>query len=102
MLQQPEPCDYVLSTNEYHSVREFVEKAFALKGFHIKWKGNGVHEIGYDLASGKDLVFVSETYFRLSEVDALLGDSSKARKELGWVPVYSFDDLVNEMVAADS
>ena len=102
MLQQPAPCDYVLSTNEYHSVREFVEKSFALKGFNIKWKGVGTNEIGYDEHSGRELIFVSEAYFRLSEVDALLGDSSKARSELGWVPVYSFDELVSEMVIADS
>ena len=102
MLQQPAPCDYVLSTNEYHSVREFVEKAFALKGFHIKWRGCGVDEIGYDVETGRELIFVSDAYFRLSEVDALLGDSSKARSELGWEPVYSFGELVSEMVEADS
>lgn len=102
MLQQPAPQDYVLSTNEYHSVREFVEKAFALKGFIIKWKGSGTNEIGYDEKTGRELVFVSDTYFRLSEVDALLGDSTKARSELGWVPEYSFDELVQEMVVADS
>lgn len=102
MLQQETPCDYVLSTNEYHSVREFVERAFSLKGFCIKWKGSGTNEIGYDEKTGRELVFVSEAYFRLSEVDALLGDSTKARTELGWVSKYSFDELVQEMVAADS
>jgi len=102
MLQQASPCDYVLSTNEYHSVREFAEKTFALKGFIIKWKGVGVNEIGYDEITGRELIFVSDAYFRLSEVDALLGDSTKARTELGWVPKYSFDELVEEMVGADS
>ena len=101
MLQQNKPQDYVLSTNEYHSVREFVEKSFALKGFVIKWKGEGIHEIGYDELSGRELIFVSEQYFRLSEVDELLGDSTKARTELGWIPECSFDQLVEEMVSHD-
>jgi len=101
MLQQDKPDDYVLSTNEYHSVREFVEKAFALKGFDIKWKGDGVNEIGYDVKTGRDLVFILEKYFRPSEVEELLGDSTKARTELGWEPSYSFDELVKEMVEND-
>lgn len=101
MLQQEHPEDFVLSTNEYHSVREFVEKAFGLVGFDIKWKGSGLSEIGYDSKSGRELIFVNERYFRPTEVDELLGDSSKAREELGWVPEYSFDKLVNEMVALD-
>ena len=101
MLQVDEPKDYVLSTNEFHSVREFIEKAFLLKGYHIKWKGEGLNEIGYDANSGKELIFVSEKYFRPAEVDELLGDSTKARNELGWIPKYSFDDLVKEMVEYD-
>ena len=101
MLQADEPQDYVLSTNEFHSVREFIEKAFALKGFNIKWKGSGVDEIGYDENTGRELIFISEKYFRPAEVDELLGDSSKAREELGWKPEYSFDDLVKEMVDQD-
>jgi len=101
MLQNDTPEDYVLSTNEFHSVREFVEKAFMLKGFHIKWKGEGVNEIGYDIISGKELIFVSSDYFRPSEVDELCGDSSKAWKELGWKPSYTFDQLVCEMVVSD-
>ena len=101
MLQADEPKDYVLSTNEFHSVREFIEKAFLLKGFDIKWKGEGLNEIGYDANTGKELIFVSEKYFRPAEVDELLGDSTKARSELGWVPKYSFDDLVKEMVEYD-
>ncbi len=101
MLQQDTPDDYVLSTNEYHSVREFIEKAFLLKGFHILWKGKGINEIGYDKETGKELIFVSEKYFRPAEVDELLGDSTKARRELGWKPTYSFDELVKEMVDED-
>jgi GDPmannose 4,6-dehydratase len=101
MLQQENPEDYVLSTCEYHSVREFVEKAFALKGFTIKWKGDGVEEIGYDETTGRELIFISEAYFRLAEVDELLGDSTKARNELGWTPKCGFDELVRDMVEND-
>ena len=101
MLQQEKPDDYVLSTNEYHSVREFVEKSFALKGFDIQWKGEGLNEVGYDKNTGRELVFVSEKYFRPAEVDELLGDSTKARIELGWTPKISFDQLVAEMVEND-
>jgi len=101
MLQQDKPDDYVLSTNEYHSVREFVEKSFALKGFDILWKGEGLNEIGYDKNSGRELIFVSEKYFRPAEVEELLGDSTKARTELGWKPEITFDQLVVEMVEND-
>ena len=101
MLQQDTPQDYVLSTNEFHSVREFVEKAFALRGFDIAWKGTGLNEIGYDAKSGRELIFVSEKYFRPAEVEELLGDSTKARTELGWKPICTFDQLVQEMVDAD-
>jgi GDPmannose 4,6-dehydratase len=101
MLQQDEPDDYVLATNECHTVREFVEKAFALRGFNIKWKGEGVNEIGYDEKTGKELIFVSEQYFRPAEVEELLGDSKKARDKLKWEIKYSFDELVKEMVEGD-
>jgi len=101
ILQVDTPDDYVLSTNEFHSVREFIEKSFALKGFNIKWKGTGLDEIGYDENTGRELIFVSEKYFRPAEVEELLGDSTRARTELGWVPQYSFDELVQEMVDED-
>ena len=101
MLQTDVPDDYILSTNEYHSVREFVEKAFALKGFAIKWKGFGLDEIGYDENTGRELIFISEKYFRPAEVDELLGDSTRARSELGWTPSHTFEELVTEMVEAD-
>jgi GDPmannose 4,6-dehydratase len=101
MLQVDKPDDYVLSTNEFHSVREFVEKAFALKGFHIKWSGKGIDEVGYDERTGKVLIKVSERYFRPAEVEELLGDSTKARNDLGWKPSCYFDDLVKEMVEND-
>ena len=101
MLQADHPDDYVLATGEMHSVREFVEKAFALKGFEIKWKGSGINEIGYDSRTGRELIFVSDKYFRPAEVDQLLGDSTKARTELGWNPKITFDQLVKEMVDHD-
>jgi GDPmannose 4,6-dehydratase len=102
MLQNPNGADdFVLSTNEFHTVREFVEKAFALKGFDIQWKGSGVDEIGYDTKTGRELIFVSEKYFRPAEVEELLGDSTKARTILGWTPKCTFEELVSEMVESD-
>jgi len=101
ILQQDEAEDYVLSTNEYHSVKEFVEKSFRLRGFNIKWKGEGVDEVGYDEITGRDLIYVSDKYFRPAEVEELLGDSTKARTQMGWAPTYTFDDLVREMVDCD-
>ena len=101
LLQQEVPDDFILSTNEYHSVREFVEKSFKLKGFDIMWKGEGLDEIGYDNTTGRELIVISEKYFRPAEVEELLGDSTRARTELGWTSEYSFDTLVKEMVDAD-
>ena len=101
ILQYDQPEDFVLSTNEYHSVREFVEKAFALKGFKIAWKGEGVNEIGYDTYTDRELICISEKYYRPAEVEELLGDSTKARSKLGWKPKYTFDELVKEMVEGD-
>ena len=101
ILQAETPDDYVLSTNEFHSVREFIEKAFKLKGFDIKWKGKGLDEVGYDEKTGRELIFVSEKYFRPAEVEELLGDSTKARTELGWIPKTTFSELVEEMVEQD-
>ena len=101
MLQADKPDDYVLSTNEFHSVREFIEKAFKLKNFDIKWRGVGIYEVGYDEKTGRDLIKISERYFRPAEVEELLGDSTKARTQLDWQPNYSFDDLVREMVEQD-
>jgi GDPmannose 4,6-dehydratase len=101
MLQQDKADDYVLATNEMHSVREFVEKAFKLRGYEIRWKGEGINEIGYDEITGKELIYVSEKYFRPAEVDELLGDSTKAREVLGWIPEIGFDELIKEMVEND-
>jgi len=101
MLQAERPQDYILSTNEFHSVREFVELAFGMKGFEIAWKGSGVEEVGYDRKTGRELIFVDECYFRPAEVEELLGDSTRARGELGWSPKYTFAELVREMVEQD-
>jgi GDPmannose 4,6-dehydratase len=101
ILQQDEPDDYVLATGESHSVREFVEKTFAHIGRTIVWQGRGVEEKGIDKATGKVLVEVDPRYFRPTEVDALLGDASKAHAKLGWRHKTSFDTLVADMVQAD-
>ena len=98
ILQQEKPQDYVLATNETHTVREFVELAFAEVGIEIEWKGTGVDEKGYDKATGRMLVDVNPRYFRPAEVELLWGDSSKAERELGWERKVSFRDLVSMMV----
>ena len=101
ILQQEKPQDYVLATNETHTVREFVELAFAEVGIEIEWKGTGVDEKGYDKATGRMLVDVNPRYFRPAEVELLWGDSSKAERELGWERKVSFRDLVSMMVDSD-
>jgi GDPmannose 4,6-dehydratase len=101
MMQQPKPDDYVLATGESHSVREFIELAFAEVGRTIEWQGRGVDERGVDAANGKDLIRVDPRYFRPTEVDELVGDPSKAAKHLGWRHETSFKDLVTEMVQSD-
>jgi GDPmannose 4,6-dehydratase len=101
ILQQNDPDDYVLATGETHSVREFVEAAFNCVGRSIEWTGNGIEEKGVDAANGKVLVEIDRRYFRPTEVDLLVGDSSKARDKLGWRHKVSFDELVKEMVEAD-
>src|SRR5262245_43279449 len=101
IVQQPEPDDYVLATGESHSVREFVEKAFARVGRRIEWKGAGPSERGVDAASGKLLVEIDPHYFRPTEVEHLIGDPSKAQQTLGWHHKISFAQLVEEMVDAD-
>jgi GDPmannose 4,6-dehydratase len=101
ILQHSEPVDYVLATGEMHTVREFIEKAFSLRGFDIKWKGTGVEEIGYDSVTGRELIFIDSKYFRPAEVERLLGDATKAKDELGWEPKITFAELVKEMVDAD-
>lgn len=101
ILQQEKPSDYVLATNETHTVREFVELAFAEVGVEIEWKGEGVDEKGYDKNTGKLLVDVNSRYFRPAEVELLWGDSTKAETELGWKRKVSFKELVSMMVRED-
>ncbi len=100
-LQQAEPGDYVMATGESHTVREFVELAFAEVGRRIEWKGSGLEEKGMDAATGTVLVEIDPQYFRPTEVYRLRGDSTKAREKLGWHHKTRFADLVREMVAAD-
>jgi GDPmannose 4,6-dehydratase len=101
ILQAEAPDDFVLATGETRSVREFVELAFAEVGRTIRWRGKGIEETGVDSKTGRTVVCIDPTYFRPTEVDLLIGDSSKARQKLGWKPKRSFAQLVKEMVAGD-
>src|SRR5690606_35284823 len=101
MHAQPERADDGRSTGEAHSVREFVERAFAWVELQIEWRGEGAEEQGVDARSGQVLVAIDPRYFRPTEVDHLVGDASKARERLGWKPRTSFDELVIEMVDTD-
>lgn len=101
MLQQKKPEDYVIATGITHTVREFVELAFKEAGIELGWKGKGVHEKGYDKKSGKIIIQIDPRYFRPAEVDFLLGDPTKAKSNLGWTPIMSFEELVKAMVEAD-
>ncbi|MGB5473385.1 MAG: GDP-mannose 4,6-dehydratase [Gammaproteobacteria bacterium] len=101
MLQQDEPEDYCIATGVQYSVREFVEAACKEVGIGVRWEGEGVNEKGIDTHSGKVLVEVDKRYFRPTEVETLLGDSTKAREKLGWVPEITLDEMVAEMVRED-
>jgi GDPmannose 4,6-dehydratase len=101
ILQQDEPEDYVLATNETHTVREFVELSFAEVGIEIEWKGTGVDEKGFDKKTGRLLVDINPVYFRPAEVELLWGDCTKAEKELGWKRKVSFKGLVEMMINED-
>jgi len=100
MLQQEKPEDFVIATGSQYSVREFVDAAAKKLDMNIAWKGQGVNEKGYN-SSGKCVVAVDSRYFRPTEVETLLGDATKAKTKLGWVPKISFDELVAEMVRED-
>jgi len=100
MLQADEPDDYVIATGESYSVREFCELAFSHAGFPLTWCGNGVHEQGIG-PNDRLMVEIDPRYFRPTEVDLLLGDSTKAQKKIGWKPVIDFSSLVRAMVDAD-
>ena len=101
MLQQDNPQDYVIATGETHTVREFVEVAFKETGVDIEWQGKGINEKGVDSKTREVLVEVDEKYFRPAEVELLLGDPTKAEKELGWKREVSFQKLVSDMVKYD-
>ena len=103
ILQQPKPDDYVIATGEQHSVREFCELAFRRAGIELEFTGEGADEKGIDKRTGRVLVEVSPDFYRPTDVVNLLGDPSKAKRELGWDPAKktSFEELVNLMVDAD-
>ena len=101
MLQQDEPEDYVIATGIQHSVREFVEVAARELDIEITWKGEGLEEKGIDAGTGREIIHIDPRYFRPTEVETLLGDPTKAKEKLGWVPKVSFEDLVREMVSED-
>lgn len=101
MLQESEPDDYVIATGETWEVREFCQRAFACAGMELEWSGEGLHEKGIDRSTGRTLVEVDPRYLRPTEVDLLLGDSSKANTKLGWKPRTPFQQLVEIMVESD-
>ncbi len=101
MLQQEKPDDYVVASRETRTVREFAEKAFRCAGIELQWQGSGIDETGIDKATGRTVIRIDSRYFRPAEVDALLGDPSKAEKVLGWKREISFEEMVERMVKAD-
>jgi GDPmannose 4,6-dehydratase len=101
MLQQEKPDDYVLATGEKHTVREFCQLAFSRVGMDIEFRGSEENEVGVDSATGREVIAVDARYYRPTEVELLLGDSSKAQRVLGWKPRVSFNELVEMMVDAD-
>ena len=101
IVQQDAPDDYILATGEIHSLREFVEVAFAEVGRTIEWRGKGLDEIGLDAATGEQLIAIDQRYFRPTEINHLLGDPSKAHEKLGWRHKTTFAQLVGEMVRFD-
>jgi GDPmannose 4,6-dehydratase len=101
MLQSDTPDDYVLATGEMHTVREFCQLAFARTGIDLEFRGEGVGETGVDTASGREMIAIDPRYFRLAEVDLLLGDPRKAQMHLGWTRTVGFTELVEMMVDAD-
>lgn len=101
MLQQEKPDDYVLATNETHTVREFIEVAAKRLGFDLEWQGEDVEEVGIDKNTGNTIIKIDPVYFRPAEVDLLIGDPAKAKKIMGWEPKVKFKELVEIMVDAD-
>ena len=101
MLQQEQPDDYVVATNEMHTVREFIEKAFSYVDITVEWEGEGVNEVGKNRATGDVIVRMDERYYRPCEVDQLLGNPEKAKRQLGWEPKVKFEELVQIMTEGD-
>jgi GDPmannose 4,6-dehydratase len=101
ILQADDPNDFVLATNETHSIREFVEETFNALGEEIIWKCSGIDEKGILKSSGKEVVGIDQRYFRPTEVDILIGNAAKAKEKLGWIPKTTFKDLVKIMVESD-
>ncbi|MCH2287340.1 MAG: GDP-mannose 4,6-dehydratase [SAR324 cluster bacterium] len=101
ILQQEKPEDFVLATGVTTTIREFAERAFAEVGITLEWSGSDVDEVGRDIKTGKTVVLVDRSYFRPTEVDLLVGDASKAREKLGWVPTCDLQQMIKEMIAAD-
>ncbi len=101
MLQQEKPDDYVLATGETHSVREFIEEACLYLGIDLVWRGSGLQERGINQKTGEAIIALSENYLRPTEVEVLVGDATKAKEKLGWIPQTSFKELVRIMIDAD-
>jgi len=101
MLQENTPDDYVVATGEMHTVREFIEKSFNYIGIKVVWEGTGVKEIGKNAATGDVIVRMDERYYRPAEVEQLLGNPAKAKKQLGWEPKVKFEELVKIMAEGD-
>jgi GDPmannose 4,6-dehydratase len=101
MLQQDTPDDYVLATNEMHTVREFVKLSFQHLGITLRFDGEGVDEVGIDESTGRTLVAINPHYYRPTEVEQLLGNAAKAKEKLGWAPHVKFHELVGIMTDAD-
>jgi GDPmannose 4,6-dehydratase len=100
-LQQGTSEDYIFATGRQYKVRDFVQEAFGLCGYDIKWRGSGTSEVGFDKASGQVLIEIDPAYFRPAEVDTLIGNFDKAKEQLGWQPKTSFKELVYLMVESD-
>ena len=101
MMQAPVPDDYILATNETHTVKEFIEESFKILNEEIRWEGSGVNEKGFLQSTGKNVVGIDPRYFRPTEVEILMGDYSKAKQKLGWQPKVTFRELVKIMVTSD-
>ena len=101
MLQQEKPEDFVLATGVTTTIREFAERVFAQVGMTLEWSGSGIDEVGRDANSGKIIVSIDSAYFRPTEVDLLIGDASKAREKLGWVPKCDLQKMIEEMIKSD-